>query len=100
MVLEPPYGPYAGRGLPARGNNFDTLNFAGLTTEALNNKVIETLDNLDIAAEYVTSFDETQSELLVKESYEGHITGLRPGSGQEILGRIERARDRAREIFT
>lgn len=55
---------------------------------------------LDINAERFTSFCDTQSELVKKESYENHITGLRPGAGKEILGRIERARDRARQIST
>ena len=39
-----------------------------------------------------------QTELVSKENYAEHIQGLRPGSGTEILGRIERARDGARAI--
>ena len=40
----------------------------------------------------------SQSELVEKDSYKGHITGIRPGAGSEIRGRIEQARDRVREI--
>jgi hypothetical protein len=85
-------------GFTARGNNFDVLNFTDLSTEEVNAKINEALEGLDIDAEYTTSFGETQSELVEKDSYEGHITGLRPAAGPEILGRVERARDRAREI--
>lgn len=85
-------------GFTARGKNFDVLNSTDMTNEVLAGKINQAVNDLDIAAEQVTSFGETQSELVEKANYGEHIQGLRPGAGQEILGRIERARDRAREI--
>ncbi|MBC7599210.1 MAG: hypothetical protein H7238_09345 [Polaromonas sp.] len=83
----------------ARGNNFDVLNFpGGTTTEALHDKIVTALENMEADFDASVSFGNSQSELVEKDAYESHINGLRPGSGQEIRGRIERARDRAREI--
>ena len=69
-----------------------------MTTDELPGKVNETLEALGLNLEGGISSREKQSELVEKESDKGHILGSRPGSGPEILGRIERARDRARAI--
>jgi hypothetical protein len=82
----------------ARGNNFDILNFTGMSNEELESGIKSVLDDLDIPLEYVSSFGDSKSELVEKDSYEGHITGLRPGSGQEISGGVRRLRDHARAL--
>jgi transposase-like protein len=85
-------------GFTARGNNFDVLNFTGMTTEELAGKITEAMKGMSADLEAAISHGDTQSELVEKGNYESHIQGLRPGAGEEILGRVERARDRAREI--
>jgi hypothetical protein len=82
----------------ARGNNFDILNFTDMPLEELHAKIVDAMLSLDIDAENTVSSGDTQSELVEKANYENHITGLRPGSGQEILARVRGARDRARQI--
>jgi hypothetical protein len=82
----------------ARGNNFDVLNFTDMTNEALHDKMQDVLADLSIPLEGTISFGDIKSELVEKAEYENHITGLRSGAGQDILARVERARDRAREI--
>lgn len=87
-------------GFTARGNNFDILNFTGLSNEELNGKIEESLSALEIdGLEAVTSFGDTHSELIGKDSYEGHLEGLRPGSREEVRAGVERARDRARALI-
>jgi hypothetical protein len=84
-------------GFTARGNNFDVLNFpGGVTTEELAGNIADALEDLDFDA--AISFGEAQSELVEKANYGDHIQRLRPGAGPEILARVERARDRAREL--
>ena len=82
----------------ARGNNFDVLNFTGMSTEELAGKIEDAIQDVDEDVEAQISFGEVKSELIEKADYESHIEGLRPGSGGEILQRVERARDRAQEI--
>ena len=83
-------------GFTALGNNFDVLNFTDMTTEELAGKVNQAIDGLDFDA--TVTFGDTQSELVEKTNCGEHIEGLRPDAGQEIRGRVEWARDQAREI--
>lgn len=85
-------------GFTARGNNFDVLNFTEMTPEALIANITEVLDGLDLDAEAIVTAGESQSERVKKADYESQKHGLRPGSGSEVCGRIERVRDRVRKI--
>jgi hypothetical protein len=88
-------------GFTARGNNFDVLNFdTGLTIEQLHSQITEAMDGLDLDAEYKASYGETHSELVEKDAYEGHITGLRPDAEREVLEGLRGLRDRARGLVT
>jgi hypothetical protein len=82
----------------ARGNNFDILNFTGMSNEDLESGIKSVLENLDLPLDAQTAIGESKSELVEKDSYESYITGLRPGSGQEISGGVQRLRDHARAL--
>lgn len=81
----------------ARGNNFDILNFTGMSNEDLNDLVVDALAAIDIPLEGVASFGDVHSELVEKGSYENHLQGVRPGSGSEIRTGVDWLRDRARK---
>ncbi len=81
----------------ARGNNFDILNFTGMSNEDLNDLVVNALQASDIPLEAVTSFGDVHSELVEKGSYESHLQGARPGSGSEIRTGVDWLRGRARK---
>jgi hypothetical protein len=82
----------------SRGNNFDILNFTEqLTTEELHDKVGDVLDAMDSPLEYVLSHGDIHSELIEKDSYEGHTQGLRPGAWEDIRAGLDALRDRARQ---
>ena len=82
----------------SRGNNIDVLNFTGLSTESLADKIEEAVGEFDEELEFQISYGEVKSELIEKDQYESEIKAARPGSWREILERVRRSRDRAREI--
>lgn len=82
----------------SRGNNIDVLNFTKLSTESFADKIEDAIGEFDDELEFAVAYGEVKSELVSKDEYESEIEALRPGSGREVLERVWRARDRAREI--
>jgi Large polyvalent protein associated domain 38/ADP-Ribosyltransferase in polyvalent proteins len=81
-----------------RGNNFDVLNFTGLSNGYIVDQIKSAIDALDVPLEYVGSHGKIKSELVEKGSYERHLEGIRSGDREGVRGELDGLRDRAREI--
>lgn len=85
-------------GFTLRGKNFDVLNFTSLSNEYVIEQIRQAMIKAGLPLEAVLSHGEVHSELIEKESYEGHLQGIRPGDREGVRGELDRLRDRARQI--